>query len=452
MLPPILVIFGISGDLSRRKLLPALYRLLNNDILPPETKIIGISRKDLDIDELLGSVELCVLEKDNICDPAGLQKLRAAIESFQLSPDSDADFVRLSERLDSLEDGQESEKRERLFYMSIPPDAYGPIIGQMGKHNLNNAKTRLLLEKPFGYDLQSAKDLISLITEHFDESQIYRIDHYLAKETAQNLLTFRMNNPIFAALWSTEFIERVEVRANEKISIESRVEFYEKTGALRDLVQSHLLQLLAITLMDLPSALNSEEIHRSKQYFLEQLEPADPQKTVRGQYADYREEVGNPDSTTETFVRMHLNHSSERWRNVDIILETGKGLQEKETSITIHYKTSKENSSNNLTFNIQPNEGITLGLLVKQPGINNSASRAELNFDYQKLFEDNLHIDAYERVLMDAVRADRSLFSSDAEVVATWRVIQPLLDAWKKDNQNTVGYPLGADPKTIGND
>lgn len=452
MLPPILVIFGISGDLSKRKLLPALYRLLNHDILPAETKIIGISRKDLNIDELLGSVELCVLEKDNICDPVGLQKLRTAIESFQLSPDSDDDFVNLSQRLDSLDAGDESSQRERLFYMSIPPDAYGPIIAQLGKHGLNNPKTRLLLEKPFGYNLQSAKDLIGLITEHFEENQIYRIDHYLAKETAQNLLTFRMNNPIFAALWSNEFIERVEVRANEKLSIESRVEFYEKTGALRDLVQSHLLQLLAITLMDLPNALNSEDIHRSKQYFLEQLEPADPVNTVRGQYANYRQEVGNPASKTETFVRMRLKHSSERWRNVDLILETGKGLKEKETSITIHYKTTKDISSNNLTFNIQPNEGITLGLLVKQPGINNSASRAELNFDYQKLFADNQHIDAYERVLMDAVRADRSLFSSDAEVVATWRVIQPLLDAWANDDQNIVNYPLGADPKTIGND
>jgi len=452
MLPPILVIFGISGDLSKRKLLPALYRLLNNDILPTETKIIGISRKDLDIDELLGSVELCVLEKDNICDPAGIQKLRTSIESFQLSPDSDDDFVKLREHLNSLESDESGKQRERLFYMSIPPDAYGPIIQQMGKHGLNDGRTRLLLEKPFGYNLQSAKELIGLITEHFDESQIYRIDHYLAKETAQNLLTFRMNNPIFAALWSTEFIERVEVRANEKISIEGRVEFYEKTGALRDLVQSHLLQLLAITLMDLPSALNSEEIHRSKQYFLEQLEPADNQYTVRGQYDSYRAEVSNQDSSTETFVRTRLKHSSERWRNVEMVLETGKGLKEKETSITIHYKTTQENSSNNLTFNIQPNEGITLGLLVKQPGINNSASRAELNFDYQKLFSDNQHIDAYERVLMDAVRADRSLFSSDAEVIATWRVIQPLLDAWEDDRENIVNYPIGADPKTIGKD
>ncbi len=448
---PIIIIFGITGDLSKRKLLPALYRLFNHDIMPDGTKIIGVSRHELDIDGLLGSVELCVLEKDNVCDPDGIQKLRQALEAFKLSPDAPEDFIRLRDHLDSFETG-DTDKRERLFYMSIPPDAYGPIVKQLGEQGMHDDRTRVLLEKPFGYDFSSAQDLIQLITTHFKEEQIYRIDHYLAKETAQNLLSFRLNNPIFAALWSAEHISKVEVRANEKISIEGRVDFYEKTGALRDLVQSHLLQLLAITLMDLPDSSDSESIHRTKQYFLEQLIPADPARTTRAQYAEYRSEVDNPDSTVETFVRTHLKHSSERWRNVDLVLETGKGLAAKETSITISFNTNHGHDSNNLTFHIQPNEGITLDLVVKQPGLENNLSHAQLNFDYQKLFADDQHIDAYERVLMDAIRADRSLFSSDAEVLATWRVIQPLLDDWSNSTKTVPTYPLGTDPTTITSD
>lgn len=449
MRPPILIIFGITGDLSKRKLLPALYHVMRQQLLPENTRIIGVSRRPLEINELLGSVELCVLEKDKACDPAGLQKLHDAMESFELDPANDDDFIRLRQRLDALDGDEESEKRDRIYYMSIPPDAYGPIVQQMGQHGLNDQRSRLLLEKPFGYDLATAQELVNLVGNHFGESQIYRIDHYLAKETAQNLLTFRLYNPIFRTLWNADHIQRVEVKAYEKIGIENRVEFYEKTGALRDLIQSHLLQLLAITLMDLPADLSSPEIHRSKQYFLEQLIPADPDNATRAQYGGYREEVGNPDSQTETYASIHLSHSAEHWENVDMILETGKGLAEKLTSITIYFKTSHDHSSNKLTFRIQPNEGITLDLIVKEPGIENNIRHTGLDFDYQKLFEDNLHIDAYERVLMDAVRGDQSLFSSDDEVLATWRVLQPVLDAWSHDGHNLGFYEKGSEPGSI---
>lgn len=448
MKPPVLIIFGITGDLSKRKLLPALYRIFSRNLLPPDTTIIGVSRREIDIDELLNSVELCVLEKDNICDPAGIHRLKTSLEALQLDPEQPEQFKALVERLDVLDD-EVGTKRERLFYMAIPPRAYAPIVDQLGKSGLNDKRTRLLLEKPFGYDTASAQELISLVAAHYKEDQIYRIDHYLAKETAQNLLTFRMHNPIFSALWSTEHIDRVEIRAVEKITIEGRADFYEATGALRDLIQSHLLQLLAITLMDMPADMSSKEIHRTKQYFLEELLPASPDQAERAQYATYRDEVSNQSSTVETYAKVQLSHGSERWQGVPFILETGKALANKQTDITIHFRTNHAHSSNNLTFHIQPNEGITLDLIVQEPGLHDKLRHTALDFDYQKEFTDANYMDAYERVLMDAVRADQSLFSSDDEVLATWRVLQPVIDDWAASQNHLGRYEVGASTEEI---
>ena len=201
--------------------------------------------------------------------------------------------------------------------------------------------------------------------------------------------------------------------------------------------------------MDLPTEMTSSEIHRTKQYFLEQLLPADPSRVVRGQYDSYRAEVGNEQSTTETYARLHLRHGAERWQGVDMILETGKGLAEKRTDITIYFKTNHDHNSNNLTFHIQPNEGISLDLIVKEPGLDNQTRHTALDFDYQQAFPDEQHIDAYERVLMDAVKADQSLFSSDAEVLATWKVLQPILDSWAANDSNLIPYAIGSTAATI---
>lgn len=209
------------------------------------------------------------------------------------------------------------------------------------------------------------------------------------------------------------------------------------------------MQLLALTLMDLPPDMSSEQIHRGKQYFLEQLLPANPERTVRGQYSGYRDAVENPKSDVETFARVHLQHSAERWQGVDIILETGKAMAAKETSITIVFKTSHDHPSNNLRFEIQPNEGIALDLLVKQPGLETSMQHTALDFDYQQAFADEQHIEAYERVLIDAIRGDQSLFASSAEVIATWHVLQPLINHWTGSNTNLAIYERGAAPNDI---
>lgn len=438
---PVIVIFGVTGNLSKRKLLPALYHLLSQELLPEDTKIIGISRKPLTPKELLSTVELCVLEKDNVCDPVGLKRVEAAIQTHQLDPEVPADFTRLSELLDTFD---AAGKRTRLFYMSIPAAAYPPIVKNLAGAGLNKEQNRLLLEKPFGYDLASAQQLIELLAGDFSESQIYRIDHYLAKETAQNLLAFRLHNPIFVPLWNCEHIRRIHIRAFETIGIEGRAAFYEQTGALRDFIQSHLMQLLSITMMDVPTDMASQAIHQSKQSFLEQLQPADPARAVRGQYEGYREEVNNPKSNVETYASLHLTHSAERWQDTDILLETGKAMGSKTTDITVEFKTPHERRRNSLVFRIQPGEGISLDLVAKEPGFEDRMHHAALNFKYQEAFKDKQHIDAYERVLMDAVRGDQSLFASDREVLATWRVLQPLITAWADSDEGLMTYARGS--------
>lgn len=440
--PPVIVIFGITGDLSKRKLLPALYHLFRQELLPEDTKIIGISRKPLTTEELLSTVELCVLEKDNVCDPAGLERVSRAIQTHQLDPEEPEDFRKLSETLASFDTAHA--ERTRLFYMSIPAAAYPPIIRNLAAAGLNEDRNRLLLEKPFGYDLDSAEKLIKLLSKDFQESQIYRIDHYLAKETAQNLLAFRLHNPIFIPLWNCEHIQRVHIRAIEKIDIEGRKDFYERTGALRDFIQSHLMQLLAITMMDVPADMDSPSIHIAKQSFLEQLLPADPAKAVRGQYDGYRKEVGNPGSNVETYACLHLKHSAERWQDTDIMLETGKAMDQKTTDITVEFKTPHERRRNSLIFRIQPGEGISLDLVAKEPGFTDRMHHAALDFRYRETFKDKQHIDAYERVLMDAVRGDQALFASDREVLATWRVLQPVIDSWEVGGKGLIMYEAGS--------
>lgn len=439
--PPVIVIFGVTGNLSKRKLLPALYHLLRQELLPPETKIVGISRRPLTPEKLLSTVELCVLEKDKVCDPEGLKRVQASLNTIQLDPEDPNDFRELSKLLNSFDGGAE---RKRLFYMSIPASAYPPIIKNLAAAGLNEERNRLLLEKPFGYDLQSAEQLIKLLSADFQESQIYRIDHYLAKETAQNLLAFRLHNPIFIPLWNADHIQHIHVRALETIGIEGRAAFYEQTGALRDFIQSHLMQLLSITLMDVPLDMSSESIHMAKQHFLEELLPANPMEAVRGQYDDYRKEAENPDSHVETYASLRLKHSAERWKDTDILLETGKGMDQKTTDITVEFKTPHERRRNSLIFRIQPNEGISLDLVVKEPGFENHMHHAALDFRYKDTFSDHDHIDAYERVLMDAVRGDQSLFASDREVLATWRVLQPIIAAWQSSGEGLLSYKSGS--------
>jgi glucose-6-phosphate 1-dehydrogenase len=450
--PAILVIFGITGDLSQRYLLPALYHLVKDGLLHEQTEIIGITRGDTSIEELFEKVELCVNEVDKVCDPAALKAMHDRTSMFKMDLDDPDGYSALLQRLNGIEEDK-GMCLNRLYYLSIPPQAYLPVVRLMGERGLNQscqhgkAESRLLVEKPFGFDLKSAEELIAETAKVFGEEQIFRIDHYMAKETVQNILTFRLKNPIFEALWSREHIASIDIIAKEKIGIEGRAAFYEPLGALRDFIQSHLLQILGIVTMDKPYDMDSDHIHQAKQAALNQIEPVPADKVheraVRGQYRGYREEIHNTDSVTETFAAMTVFINSQRWQDVPVTLLTGKALDERKTEIIVTFHGSPDTASNKLRFRIQPNEGIELDLVTKKPGFAYEVQTTAMDFSYQNDFQDHGHPNAYERVLVDAVRGDHTLFATGEEVLASWRVVQPVLDEWSKQADDLVIYEPG---------
>lgn len=432
--PAILVIIGISGDLAKRKLLPAIREIADAGILPKQFRIVGVSRRQLKLEDIL---------------PDGEQPfLRDAIELIQMNLTDPEDYIALNSRLEALE-ATYGESTQRLFYLSIPPQAAEPVVRLLGTGRLNTPNTKLLLEKPFGVDLASAQDLIDNIQTHFKEEQIYRIDHYMAKEMAQNLVVFRANNSLFRHTWSNEFIASVEIIASEQIGIEGRCTFYEQTGALRDLVQSHLLQLAALTLMELPDTDELRGIPAKRLKALQQLEPpADiPTQIIRGQYKGYRDEVANPHSMVETFASLTLYSRDPHWEGVPITITAGKKLDRKSTEIRIHYKHDKHSKANLLTLRIQPNEGAEVCLWTKKPGYEHRLELHPLDFSYSSHYTELP--EAYERVFVDAMRADHSLFTTSEEVLASWRILAPVQYAWSMDTADPVIYEPGSAPGKI---
>ncbi|HET6924966.1 MAG TPA: glucose-6-phosphate dehydrogenase [Candidatus Saccharimonadales bacterium] len=449
--PSVIVVFGITGDLAGRYLLPALYHLFQAGLLNPQTEILGLTRQDLTVEDVFGRIKNGITEKDGSCDQAVLKRMQEHSRLLQFDPSQAADYGKLRDELERLETEQ-GRCLHRLYYLSIPPDLFETTVQNLGSAGLNGscshgaASSRLLVEKPFGSDLASAQALIDATNRVFREEQVFRIDHYLAKETVQNILWFRASNPIFSAVWDNQHITSIEIQAKEKIGIEGRKVFYDKVGALRDLIQSHLLQLLAVTTMSLPAELTSESIHLHKQSLLESVVPADPSQAVRGQYEGYREEAEATDSATETYARLTLNIDTSEWRDVPVTITTGKALDEKRTDITVDFtdRSNPTNEVNRLVFRIQPDEGIHVQLRVKRPGLDNELQSAALDFSYQQTFGDGSQPDAYERVLVDAVKGDRTLFATSAEVLASWRIIQPVIDAWRDNADGLQTYARGS--------
>ncbi|HCM51883.1 TPA: hypothetical protein DIS56_02000 [Candidatus Saccharibacteria bacterium] len=420
--PTILVIFGITGDLSHRKLLPALAEIKKAGQLPVKFKLLGISRRAITKSQ--------VLTKD-CADLANL------LEVHTMDVSQPAEYQKLKQKLDSYGHGWQI-----IFYFAVPPKAVLPIVRHLSQAGLNLPHTKLLLEKPFGVDYHSAKELISEMEAHFKEQQVFRIDHYLAKEMAQNITVFLGSNTIFRDLWSNEFIESIEITALEKIGIEGRIELWESTGTLRDFVQSHLLQMTALILMKPCSDIfDFDEIPRRRLAALEAIKPAIPSKAVRAQYQGYRTEVGNPGSFVESFVHLTVESNDPRWRGVPIYLMTGKKLDEKFTSIRVRFKQTDASATNLLIFRIQPNEGIEIDLWVKKPGLKRELQKLKLDFSYD---QSSRLPDAYEMVIVDAVRSNHSLFASSAEVLASWKILQPLLESWLKGGEGLKFYKPGS--------
>lgn len=438
--PAAIVIFGITGDLAKRKLIPALYRLWQDDLLPKDIRIIGITRQKYSKKALLESVSPFLPKQ------AATSSFERRLEIFRMDIAEQSEYGRLRERLDYL-DAQEMIRR-RLFYLSVPPAVFDDIVRLMGAAGLNKAHGRpvklpsLLVEKPFGYDLKSATYLIKTTKKYFRESQIYRIDHYLAKEMAQNILDFRFYNPIFNGIWNNNHISRVEITAHEKVGIEGRATFYEQTGALRDLVQSHLLQLMNVIAMEKPRSIyDSNSIHKKRlQLFDDVIIPSLDQVDAiswRGQYKTYRKEIAKAHSSIETYVALKLFIDNERWQNVPFILKTGKYTHEKRTSIEVYFG---KDQVNKLEFRLQPHEGIGLSLRVKQPGHTKEQSETALDLRYKRDFPGQTVPEAYERVLLDALRQDQTLFASSDEVLASWRIVEPFLSSWSVSDTSLNYY------------
>ena len=421
-----LVIFGVSGDLAQRKLLPALAAIEKKGQLPADFKLLGVTRRDISLDDVLS---------------AECKHLSSKMELFQMNLEELSAYEELKSKLGPSSDAQV------IFYFAVPPSASRPIIRRLGQAKLNGSQTKLLLEKPFGVDFVSAEELIKETQQHFKEEQIYRIDHYMAKEMAQNIAVFLGGNVLFRDVWNNNYIDKIEVIASEEIGIEGRVVFYEQAGALRDLVQSHLLQLTALVLMEpCPDVFDFSEVPSRRLAALSNIKPADPTRPgaiIRGQYEGYRKEVDNLDSSTETFVSMELESTDPKWQGVKLHLITGKALDRKFTEIRVYFKRAQIEEANLLTIRIQPREGIELDLWVKKPGYEQDLAKLPLEFNYEQHFGGNLP-DAYEQVLVDAMRSRANLFASSGEILATWKILDPVLKAWGMSTDDLKFYKKGS--------
>lgn len=411
-----LLIFGISGDLSRRKLLPALASIISTGEFS-ELEIIGVSRRELSTSEVFGD------------------SLQACSSLFPMNLSHLDDYARLKDHLNLEADTQV------IIYLSVPPSATHQIIELLGKAGFTApGQVKLLLEKPFGVDYDSAVEMNERISRYFNEEQVYRIDHYLAKEMAQNIVAVRGGNALFSHMWNGTFIEKIEIEASETLGIEGRAGFYEQTGALRDVVQGHLMQLLSLVVMDIPSQLNWNTLPELREKALKLVQSANPQLAKRAQYKGYQEEVGNPGSLVETFVSLHLFSSAPQWKDVSFILTTGKAMPKKTTEIRVHFRKIHEAQGNMLTLRIQPNEGIEMEFFTKRPGYEHTMEAQKMVFSYP---ENMILPDAYEQVLVDAIRSRKSLFASSGEVLESWRILQPLLSTWEMDQQPLSLYENG---------
>ena len=450
--PSALVIFGVTGNLSQHMLLPALYHLERENLLPEQFHIIGIFRRDVTVAQLFEAAIPEIESDGQAVDHSVLDRLLHRIHSVHMDSTEAGHYDRLTDKLAELDEAA-GVPLNHLFYLAVPPNIFKTVIGNLAHAGLNKPAgeraSRLLIEKPFGDDLDSATNLISFVSEHFQEDQIFRIDHFLAKETAQNILTFRLSNPLIEAIWNRQFIDHIEITAAEQIDIQGRAAFYESMGALRDVMQNHLMQLLALVMMEYPQDMTATAIHDEKQRLFDSIMPIDLNRVdevaVRGQYEGYRDEAGNPDSKVETFSAIKLSVDNSRWDGVPVLLRTGKALATKTTEIVVVFKdrTNRDLEDNRLVIRIQPNEGISLHLLAKKPGFNGDLQPVNMDFSYSNSFDGHQPA-AYQRVLVDAMRGDRSLFASSDEVLSSWRILQPIIDAWKASDEAPMPYAKGS--------
>ena len=450
-----LVIFGGTGDLARRKILPGLFRRFLSGQMPAGSRIIGAARSDIDSD--------------------GYRKMiREAIEEFGGAEKSETakieDFVGQLHYIpvDAKGTGGWKELHDLIrfgvvnaFYFSVAPSLFGDLAERLHSHNIADNDSRVVVEKPFGRDLASAQELNDTLAEHFNETQIYRIDHYLGKETVQNLMAVRFGNMLFEPLWNNHYVDHIQITVAETVGVGGRGAYYDKSGAMRDMVQNHLMQLLCLIAMEAPSEFGADAVRDEKLKVIRALQPIDPHHIVRGQYdshgdeASYREDAGDPKSFTESFIALRCEIANWRWAGVPFYLRTGKKLKARSSEITVVFKDlghsifpgDEKRHRNILSIQLQPNEGIQLQVTIKEPG---PGGMRLIDVPLDMTFAEALgpdagdSPDAYERLIMDVIRGNQTLFMRGDEVEAAWAWTDPIIEGWKARSDVPKLYDQGS--------
>jgi glucose-6-phosphate 1-dehydrogenase len=455
-----LVLFGTQGDLAQRKLLPALYRLEVLGLLSPEFRIVGVARKPMACDAYQAFVKASL--EQHIVEPlqaAQVKKLLSRCQMVAFDFQDKASFKALAEVLDA--------QATSIFYFATPPAVYANICQGLNHAGLVSSDARVVLEKPIGRCLASSAVINDAVSTYFQENQIYRIDHYLGKETVQNLLALRLSNAIFASQWDHSAIDHIQITVAETVGIEGRWGYFDGAGQMRDMVQNHLLQILSLLAMDPPNNLSADSIRDEKVKVLRALRPIKPetvaQETVLGQYAAgqdgmlgyLHEEGANTQSDTETYVALKVHIDNWRWAGVPFYLRSGKRMPEKTSEVVVAFKNpphdlyqvqAEAGMHNQLTLRLQPDEGIEMHVLNKVPGLTSAVSlqKTKLNFSFSESFEGTTIADAYERLLLEVILGHQALFVRRDEVEAAWAWVDGVFKAWEKTAESPKPYPAGS--------
>lgn len=445
-----LVLFGATGDLARRKIWPGLFHRFVAGQFDEKSRILGVSRSDFTSEAFRASVREDITEPG--IDAAQLESFLEHIDYISIDATGERGWDKLAEavRPDTV----------RAFYLSVAPRFFGAIARRLEKFGIATPDSRIVVEKPFGHDLASAKALNAELRACFQEHQIYRIDHYLGKETVQNLMALRFANSLFEPLWNSSQIDHVQITVAESLSVEGRGEYYDQSGAMRDMVQNHLMQLLCLTAMEPPSKFTPNAVRNEKLKVIEALEPVANENIARGQYraagdqASYREHAGNPDSTTESFIAMKVEVANWRWAGTPFYLRTGKCLRERVSEIAVYFRNpphmifpgAETPHGNVLVIRLQPDEGMTLHTTIKDPGPGGMRlTEASLDMTFADSLKDSERPqDAYERLIMDVIRGDQTLFMRGDEVESAWAWADPIIAGWEERKQKPQQYDVGS--------